>query len=105
VEIRYKQRLPEHYLLEFLLQPITTLFHISVKTRQGLNLPRHTQNALAGTAINLTSAGSGTLTLTKTAEPRYSGAFVIDSEQEIGENIKDIISGMIGTLTYSHRSL
>jgi hypothetical protein len=58
-------------------------------------------NALAGTAINLTSAGSGTLTLTKTAEPRYSGAFVIDSEQEIGENIKDIISGMIGTLTYS----
>jgi len=58
-------------------------------------------NALAGTAINITSTGSGTHTITKNAEPRYSGAIVIDSEQDIGENLKDIISGMIGTMTYS----
>lgn len=59
------------------------------------------ENALNNVYIDITDAGSGTHTVTKKAEPRYSGAVTIDTEQEVGENVKDILSGMAGFLTYS----
>lgn len=49
-------------------------------------------NAMAYTAINLTSAGSGTMTITKNAEPRYHGAGVLDVANEIQDNLLDILS-------------
>lgn len=58
-------------------------------------------NAMAGVAIDITDIGGGTHTVRKIAEPRYSGALIIDTEQDVGENIKDILSGMAGDLTYS----
>lgn len=58
-------------------------------------------NSLAGTQIDITDAGTGTHTIRKTAEPRYTGAAVIDTELEVGENIKDLLSGMSGNVTYS----
>ena len=58
-------------------------------------------NALAGTAINITDSGSGTHTVTKNAEPRYTGAAYLDSAEEIGENLKDILTGMLGEVIYA----
>jgi len=58
-------------------------------------------DAMEGIAIDLTDAGVGTHTVTKTAEPRYSGSFVIDTESAHDENIKDILAGMVGFNTYS----
>lgn len=54
-----------------------------------------------GIAIPLTSEGTGTLTLTKTHEPRYFGGGVIPSDRSGGEGLKDILSGMAGKLGFS----
>lgn len=56
-------------------------------------------NAIAGTAINLTSGTTGTLT--KTAEPRYFGGGVLKSSAERGNNLMEIISGMSGQAVFS----
>lgn len=58
-------------------------------------------NALAGTAINLSSAGTGVHTITKNAEPRYTGAIQLDSANEVGENIKEILAGYAGKVVYA----
>jgi hypothetical protein len=52
--------------------------------------------ALSGAAIDLTSSGSGALTLRKTGEPRYIAGGVLDTAAEPGENLKDILSAMGG---------
>ena len=57
-------------------------------------------NALAGTSINITGTGTGTHTINKNAEPRYTGAIQIDSANEVGENIKDILTGFAGEVVY-----
>lgn len=62
-------------------------------------------NALAnngvGIAIELTGEGSGTITLTKTHEPRYFGGGIISSSKAGGEGLADILTGMAGRLGYS----
>lgn len=58
-------------------------------------------NALNNTAVSITGAGSGVHTVRKIAEPRYTGALVVDTELERSEIIKDLLSGMAGTLSYS----
>lgn len=58
-------------------------------------------NAIAGTAINITDAGTGTHTVTKNAEPRYAGAIQLDSANEVGENMIDVLTGMSGKLVYA----
>lgn len=58
-------------------------------------------DALSGTAIDITDAGTGNHNVIKKGEPRYSGALVIDSESPHDENIKDILAGMVGWNTYS----
>jgi hypothetical protein len=54
-----------------------------------------------GNAVDITSAGSGTITLTKTHEPRYFGGGVISSDRAGGDALKDILSGMAGRVTYT----
>jgi hypothetical protein len=53
-----------------------------------------------GNAIDITSAGSGVSTLTKTHEPRYCGGGVISSDTAGGDAFSDIMSGMAGRPTY-----
>jgi len=55
----------------------------------------------AGTALDITSAGSGTITLTKTHEPRYFGGGVISSDTAGGDAMNQIMSGMAGRPTYT----
>lgn len=56
-------------------------------------------NAIAGTAINITATGTGTIT--KKAEPRYFGGGVIKTSSERGKNLQEILTGMAGQAVYS----
>lgn len=55
-------------------------------------------DALAGTAINLTDTGTGTHTIRKIAEPRFTGGIQIDSADTLKINIESLLSGMGGKL-------
>lgn len=54
-------------------------------------------NALAGTAVNITATGSGTIR--KTGEPRYFGAGIIETSEQPDNNIQTILSAMGGVAT------
>jgi len=56
-------------------------------------------NALAGTAINITLTGSGTIT--KNAEPRYFGGASVKSNAERGKNLQELMTGMAGQAIYA----
>ena len=55
-------------------------------------------NALAGTAIDITSVGSGTNTIRKIAEPRYAAGGVVNTSQEPQDILKPILRSMAGGL-------
>lgn len=67
-----------------------------IKNTPRLLLATSFENALEKIAIDITSEGSGTLTITKTGEPRYNGSYVIDREQTLNRNLNDIVSSMAG---------
>lgn len=56
-------------------------------------------NALAGTAIDITGAGSGTHTLTLHSQPRYVFAGSVDTADRPEDNIKLFLNAMGATLT------
>jgi hypothetical protein len=58
-----------------------------------LYLATSLDNAIAGTAIDITTSGSGTHTIRRTGEPRYHGAGVIDTANTIQDNIEDLLTG------------
>ena len=58
-------------------------------------------NALSDTQIDITDAGTGTHTIRKNAEPRYTGAITINTDGNVSDNIKDILSGMAGLINYT----
>lgn len=58
-------------------------------------------NALAGAAIDVTSAGSGTHTATRVKEPRYALNGTFESDEEPGEIIERMLSAMAGRLVIS----
>lgn len=51
-------------------------------------------NAIAYGAIDITSAGSGTITLTKTGEPRYTANGLLDTGAKRAENLRDLASAI-----------
>lgn len=53
-------------------------------------------NSMNKSQVDITSAGSGTLTITKTGEPRYHGGGVFDTEKNLSETMNDICSSMAG---------
>lgn len=58
-------------------------------------------NAVAGTAIDITSAGSGTITLAHVDQARYTCNGVIDSTRTPRDILVSILSTMSGALTYT----
>lgn len=64
-----------------------------------LKLATSYANALAGTAINLTSGTTGTLR--KIAEPRYQAGGVVLGQQSPSDNIEEILTSYAGVLTYA----
>ncbi len=57
-------------------------------------------NALARTVIDLTGAGSGTITVKKTAEPRYQGSGVLDLNRAPADIIDDMRSAFGGRVYF-----
>lgn len=68
-----------------------------------IQLATSLSNAISGTQINLTTTGTlnGSQAIIKNAEPRYHGGGIIKSDSEIGENLKEILSGMGGRAIYA----
>jgi hypothetical protein len=63
-----------------------------------LRLATSLANAYAGVVVNITSTGTGIIR--KVAEPRYTGAGTIDTSQEPGAALTDILSAMGGSAVY-----
>ncbi|MGE3623596.1 MAG: hypothetical protein AB7H77_06985 [Bdellovibrionales bacterium] len=66
-----------------------------------IRLAASLDDAISGTAVEFSSAGSGTLTVRQTGEPRYHGAGVVDTGKIIQDNIEDILSGMSARAFYA----
>lgn len=58
-------------------------------------------NARAGTAINITDAGSGTHTLVRKSQPRYACNGVVSTETAPTENMESLLSSCAGAVTYT----
>lgn len=67
-----------------------------VKGTPRFKLATSLANAMAKTAINITSAGSGTITIEKTGEPRYHGGGVFDTEANLSETLNNLAACMAG---------
>lgn len=57
-------------------------------------------NALAGTTVDITSTGSGTITVTKTMEPRYTCNGIVDTDNTPVDILSDLLSSMGGRAIY-----
>lgn len=81
------------------LSAATNYFVIAYQRRgtPRIKLATTLANALAGTAINITSTGTGTIR--KNAEPRYFGGGIIDSSEQPDINIETLLTGMGGSAT------
>lgn len=53
-------------------------------------------DAMNDVAIDISSSGSGTITIRKTGEPRYHGAGVCDTADQMGDTINDMLNAMAG---------
>jgi hypothetical protein len=67
-----------------------------IKTTPRILLAETLDDAMAKNAIDITSAGSGDITITKTGEPRYHGGGVFDSDSEPSRTLNDLSSCMAG---------
>lgn len=65
-----------------------------LKTR--IQLAASYDDALSETAISLTSAGSGTITVYKTGEPRYTVNGIVSTDKQPHEHIRDMSTAMAG---------
>lgn len=77
----------------------TTEYYVipyQVKTNPRIRLALSLEQAMAKDYVDITSAGSGTITVTKTGEPRYHGGGILDSENSLSQNLNDIASSMAG---------
>ena len=81
------------------LAAVTTYYWIRVSDTTG-KLATTYANALAGTAIDLTSAGSGTHTLTRKSEARYTCHGTVDSNTKPGDVLESIKAAMAGRFLY-----
>lgn len=59
------------------------------------------ENALAGTAVNLTSAGTGTLTLTRFDQARYDCNALFKLDQAPRQIMQQLVTGGAGAVAYS----
>ena len=67
-----------------------------VKNTPRIMLATSLANSMDRVQINLTSAGSGVLTVTKKGEPRYHGAGEIDTGTTLAETLNNIVNSMAG---------
>ena len=80
------------------ISAVTDYFVIpyQIKTNPRIKLASSLINSMAGTSIDITTAGTGTITITKNAEPRYHGGGSFDSATNLSVTLADIASSMAG---------
>lgn len=66
------------------------------KTTPRIKLATSLSNAIVGTAIDITSAGSGSMLIRKTGEPRYHGAGVVDTADTLEDSLNAMLTGIAG---------
>lgn len=54
------------------------------------------ENSMNKVVLDITSAGSGTITVRKNGEPRYHGSGVIETETNLSENLNNLVTAMAG---------
>lgn len=67
-----------------------------ILTTPRIMLATSLDNAMAKTVIDITTAGSGGLTIRKTGEPRYHGSGIHDREFALSKTLNDICNSMAG---------
>lgn len=67
-----------------------------ILTNPRIMLATSLANAMAGTAIDITSVGTGTITITRNGEPRYHGSGVADSSTQLSTTLNDLVEAMAG---------
>lgn len=67
-----------------------------IKDMARLGLATTLQNAMAKNFIDITTTGSGVITLTKNAEPRYHGGGVFDTEANLSDTVAKIMASAAG---------
>lgn len=82
------------------LAAATTYYHIYVSMDSG-KLATTRANAFAGTAINVTSTGSGTHTITKVSEPRYTCDGLVDTDETPKSILGALLTSCGGRLIYT----
>lgn len=60
------------------------------------------EDALAYVAIDITNTGTGSINLSKNAEPRYQTCGVVAVEQDPGTVIEQLLTSMAGTVSYAN---
>ena len=78
-----------------------TDYYVIPVSELGLKLATSYANALAGTAIDITGAGSGTQTLTLRSEARYTVAGIVQDSDQPADVLRALCQAMAGVLTYS----
>lgn len=71
--------------------------HTTVRTK----LATTYANAIAGTQIDITGAGSGTISVKKTGEPRYSLTGVVESDKQPAKIIGEMLTAMGGRAVFA----
>lgn len=71
------------------------------KDKPRIKLASSLANALAGTAIDLTTAGTGTMSVVKNGEPRYCCDGLLDTAQTLGSNLAQLMTTLGGDPVYS----
>jgi len=90
----------EQYLVEKWITPVPTAhFYIRKTDKVGLIASSYA-NALAGIAIDITDGGTGTHTLHRTTEPRYTCNGTFDTNQTPEGIIGQLLSAVNGSLVY-----
>ncbi len=71
------------------------------KSTPRIKLASSLDNARKGVGIDITTAGSGSITVIKNGEPRYHGSGILDSATTIQENVQSILSGADASAVYA----
>ena len=57
--------------------------------------------SFSGAEINLTTDGTGTLTVTKNGEPRYHSSTILSRDANLGDNLLSLLTGLGGRAVYA----
>lgn len=80
------------------IEPDTDYYVIpyQIKTSPRILLASSLADAMAKNAIDVSSSGSGTITIDKTGEPRYHGGGVVDTDTGLSETLNNLVTAMAG---------